>query len=258
MKYYVADAFSDVPFAGNPAGVCLLDAWPGDWLLKSIAKENNLSETAFLIKREQFYELRWFTPEMEIDLCGHATLASAFILFNFVEKEASILRFSTQSGILSVERRGDLFEMDFPARPMKRVAINPHMEKAVGEFVLEAYSDRDLILLLESESAVENCEPNQTLVREMDFFALCVTAKGESCDFVSRYFAPEAGIFEDPVTGSSHSELIPFWANRLGKSEMTARQLSKRGGTLYCRDCGDRVKIAGKARLYLEGEINIT
>ncbi len=257
MKYYVADAFVNAPFTGNPAGVGLLDAWPDEELLQSVATQNNLSETAYLVKRDDIYELRWFTPEFEIDLCGHATLASAFILFSFVEKDASVVRFSTVSGVLSVARRGDLFEMDFPSKPMKRQAITSDMEKAVGEFVLEAHSDRDLILLLESESAVERCMPNQTLVREMDCFALCVTAKGESCDFVSRFFAPEAGIFEDPVTGSSHSELIPFWSSRLGKAEMTAKQLSKRGGTIYCRDCGERVKIAGKARLYLEGEINI-
>ncbi len=281
MKYYVADAFVDVPFTGNPAGVCVLDEWLPDSLLQAIATQNNLSETAFLVKNGVYegglwtrapraeaaengggayaahYGLRWFTPEMEIDLCGHATLASAFILNRFVEQEAAEVRFSTLSGGLSVARRGDLFEMDFPAKPMRRVAITQRMEKAVGEFALEAHIDRDLVLLLENEAAVARCEPNQTLVRELGYFALCVTAKGEGCDFVSRFFAPEAGIFEDPVTGSSHSELIPFWASRLGKAELTAKQLSRRGGTLYCRDCGRRVKIAGKARLYLEGEISV-
>lgn len=258
MKYYVADAFSDVPFTGNPAGVCFLDSWPAESLLKSIAKENNLTETAFLVKKENIYDLRWFTPEFEIDLCGHATLASAFVIFRYVEKDAYEVRFSTQSGMLSVVKRGDLYEMDFPARPMKRVAITPNMEKAVGEFVLEAHRDRDLILLLESEAAVARCRPSRTLLSELDCYGLCVTAKGEDCDIVSRFFAPEAGIFEDPVTGSSHTELIPFWTSRLGKAELTAKQLSERGGTLYCRDCGERVKIAGKARLYLEGEISIT
>ncbi len=257
MRYYVADAFVDAPFTGNPAGVCVLDAPLPEELLQSIATQNNLSETAFLTKKGDHYELRWFTPEFEIDLCGHATLASAFILFSYFEQNAPVVRFSTLSGILTVLRRGDLFEMDFPAKPMRRVAITHDMEKSVGEFVLEAHMDRDLILVLENDIAVAQCRPNQTLVRDLDCFALCITAKGEDCDFVSRFFAPEAGIFEDPVTGSSHSELIPFWASRLGKTEMTAKQLSKRGGTIYCRDCGERVKIAGKARLYLQGEISV-
>ncbi len=258
MRYYVVDAFVEAPFTGNPAGVCVLDAWLPDSLLQSVATQNNLSETAFLVKKEEHYELRWFTPEFEIDLCGHATLASAFVLFSFIENDTGEIRFSTKSGALTVAKREDLYEMDFPARPMKRVPITPKMEKAVGEFVLEAHHARDLILLLENDIAVANCEPNQTLVRELGCFALCVTARGEDCDFVSRFFAPEAGIFEDPVTGSSHSELIPFWASRLGKADMTAKQLSRRGGTIYCRDCGHRVKIAGKARLYLEGKLNIT
>lgn len=258
MKYYVVDAFTDTIFKGNPAGVCLIPEFPDASLLQNIAYENNLSETAFVVNRGDYYELRWFTPESEIDLCGHATLASAFVVANFVNKNASIMNFQTMSGILTVIKYNDLYEMNFPLRDPTPIAITDLMKQAVGVPVLEAHLSRDMILLLENEQQVQNLSPNFSLIGELpDCFGLVVTAQGDTADFVSRYFAPNASIPEDPVTGSSHSSLIPFWSKRLNKSKMTARQLSQRGGTLLCEDCGDRVKISGNAVLYSEGDIKL-
>lgn len=258
MRYYIVDAFTDKLFGGNPAGVCLLNEWPDKDVMQNIAAENNLAETAFLVKRENYYDLRWFTPEVEIDLCGHATLASGFIIANFVDPEARTMRFETQSGTLTVTKRGDLYEMDFPARLPQKIKVTQLMSKAIGMPVLEAHLSRDLLLLVDSEQDVKDLTPDLSLLKQIpDCFAVIVTARGETVDFVSRFFAPNAGIPEDPVTGSSHSTLIPFWAERLGKEQLTAKQLSKRGGVLYCENCGERVKIAGKAVLYLQGEINV-
>ena len=258
MRYYIVDAFTDKLFGGNPAGVCLLNEWPDKDVMQNIAAENNLAETAFLVKRENYYDLRWFTPEVEIDLCGHATLASGFIIANFVDPEARTMGFETQSGTLTVTKRGDLYEMDFPARLPQKIEVTHLMCKAIGMPVLEAHLSRDLLLLVDSEQDVKDLTPDLSLLKQIpDCFAVIVTARGETVDFVSRFFAPNAGIPEDPVTGSSHSTLIPFWAERLGKEQLTAKQLSKRGGVLYCENCGERVKIAGKAVLYLQGEINV-
>ena len=256
MRYFVVDAFAEEVFKGNPAGVCLLEEWLDDQTLQHIAAENNLAETAFVVSRGDQYELRWFTPETEIDLCGHATLASAFVLTRFVNPNQTVLRFSTMSGELTVERQGDLFVMDFPARKPVQIPVTRQMEEAIGVPVREAHRSRDLLLLIDSEEQVRSLKPDLGLVARLpDCFALIVTAKGDKADFVSRFFVPNAGIPEDPVTGSSHSTLIPFWADKLQKQKMTARQLSKRGGTLYCEQCGERVKIAGRAVLYLQGEI---
>ena len=256
MKYYVVDAFSDKLFSGNQAGVCLLDEWLDDETLQNIAAENNLAETAFVVKRENYYDLRWFTPATEIDLCGHATLASAFVVTNYLDQGIILMDFHTKSGVLPVKRIEDLFEMDFPSRKPEKIEVTPLMKQAVGAPVLEAHKSRDMLLLLENEAQIKNLQPVFSLISKLpDCFALIVTAKGDSADFVSRFFAPNAGIPEDPVTGSSHSTLIPFWAERLGKEKMTAKQLSTRGGTLYCQNYGDRVKISGRATLYLQGEI---
>lgn len=258
MQYFVVDAFAEEVFKGNPAGVCLLDDWLDDQTLQNIAAENNLAETAFVVPRGDRYDLRWFTPETEIDLCGHATLASAFVLTRFSEPGRTRVQFDTMSGELTVERQEDLFVMDFPARMPVRIPVTRQMEEAIGVPVREAHRSRDLLLLVDSEEQVQNLRPDLGLVAQLpDCFALIVTAKGDKADFVSRFFAPDAGIPEDPVTGSSHSTLIPFWAGRLQKQKMTARQLSKRGGTLYCEHDGDRVKIAGRAVLYLQGEIRV-
>lgn len=257
MQYFVVDAFTDRLFAGNPAGVCLLDKPLSDAVLQQIAAENNLAETAFLQKQAKGYNLRWFTPEQEFDLCGHATLASAFVLFSFVEKDAEHLHFDSQSGPLSVRRRPDgLLELDFPARPPKEIPVLDIMSRAVGFPVLEAHLSRDMVLVLESEKHVAEAQPDLSLVATIpDCDNMIITARGETADFVSRYFTPGISIPEDPVTGSAHSTLIPFWANRLGKDEMVAHQLSWRGGTLYCRNNRERVNIAGQAVLYLRGEI---
>jgi len=287
MKYYLVDAFTDELFKGNQAGVCLVMEPLGADLMQSIAAENNLSETAFVERRDGYYDLRWFTPTVEVDLCGHATLASAFIIFNFVEKDAECVEFHTLSGVLTVRRVGELLEMDFPSRKPVPIPITPQMEEAIGVPVLEAGLSRDMLLLVGSEQQVRDLKPDYRLISELpDCMALIVTAQGEgdlkksaehwvssekrdnaveeessetveSADFVSRFFAPSCGIDEDPVTGSSHSTLIPYWAEKLGKDKLLARQLSRRGGTLYCAHCSDRVKIAGTAALFLEGEIRV-
>ncbi len=256
MKYYIVDAFTDKPFSGNPAGVCVLDDWPGEDVMQSIAAENNLAETAFVRSTCGGFDLRWFTPEVEIDLCGHATLATAFVLSTIIDPALVTMRFSTLSGILTVDKRGELFEMDFPSRMPVPVPLDSLMEQALGVPVAEAHMSRDLLLLVKDEETVKNLAPDLGLLARIPgCFAAIVTAKGADCDFVSRFFAPNAGIPEDPVTGSAHSTLIPFWAGRLNKKRLLARQLSKRGGTLFCEDCGDRVKISGHAVLYLSGEI---
>lgn len=258
MKYYVVDAFTDKIFSGNPAGVCLAPQALDSALMQSIAAENNLAETAFVTPRGDDYDLRWFTPEAEIDLCGHATLGTAFVLANFEEPGRDVMRFHTLSGLLTVTKRGELFEMDFPARGPVPVPADTRLEKALGVPVLEAHLSRDLLVLVENEQSLRGIRPDFALLGEIpDCLAVAVTAKGEDADFVSRFFAPGVGVPEDPVTGSSHATLIPFWSERLGKKTMTARQLSKRGGTLYCENCGDRVKIAGRAALYLSGEIYV-
>ena len=259
MKYYIVDAFTEGSFKGNPAGVCLLnmDSWPEEGFMQDIAEENNLSETAFLVKVSSGkYNLRWFTPVSEVDLCGHATLASAFVVLNFMEKGLEHVSFSTISGELWVSRRGDLYTLDFPERMPDPIELTPEMSEAIGAKVLEAHGSRDLVLLLGSEKEVSQLNPDMTKIAALPgYLGICVTARGESADFVSRYFAPLEGIPEDPVTGSAHCSLAPFWAKRLNKSEMTALQLSKRGGKLHLRMGGRRVEIAGKARLYLEGTI---
>lgn len=259
MKYFVIDVFTEKLFGGNPAGVCLLDSWPDDAVMQNIAAENNLAETAFLVREdENSYGLRWFTPEIEIDLCGHATLASAFVLMNELRAVSGTVDFHTQSGKLTVTKNDDMFTMDFPSRAPVRCDVPTLLEKALGVPVMETHMSRDLLVLLDNEDTIRNLRPDFALLREIDnVFAVIVTARGTDCDFVSRFFAPGAGIPEDPVTGSSHCTLIPFWSSRLGKAQMKARQLSARGGSLLCEDCGERVKIGGTAVCYLCGEIGL-
>jgi PhzF family phenazine biosynthesis protein len=257
MKYFVVDAFTDKPFCGNPAGVCPMDQWPADETMQRIAFENNLSETAFLVKRGNgVYGLRWFSVEEEIDLCGHATLASTFVL-SLIDPFESEFAFETKSGLLKVKKAGGLFYLDFPSRKAEACAKPETLERALGAKVLETHRSRDLVALVSSAEVVLNLKPDFALLRGIEAFAVAVTAKGTDCDFVSRFFAPNAGMNEDPVTGSSHCTLIPFWKERLLKTEMVARQLSYRGGTLFCRDLGDRVEIGGSAVLYMVGEIRL-
>ena len=260
MKYYVVDTFTDKMFKGNPAGVCILEEKITDGLMQQIAFENNLAETAFLLKKDNTYHLRWFSPEEEIDLCGHATLATAFVVMNYMDQNLDTIDFSTQSGVLSVTRDGDFYRMNFPSRKPVPVRTDPRLERALGCRVLETHLSRDLLVLVDDESALRNLRPDIGLLSEISrdiSFAVIVTAKGKSCDFVSRFFAPNAGIPEDPVTGSAHCTLIPFWSERLNKTSMVARQLSPRGGTLFCEDLGERVEISGKVVCYLTGEIVI-
>jgi PhzF family phenazine biosynthesis protein len=256
VKYYVVDAFAEHVFTGNPAGVCALDGPIDTALMQNIAAENNLAETAFLFRDGDQYQLKWFTPVNEIDLCGHATLASAYVIMRFLDPGAASVRFRTLSGPLAVSRDGDVLTMDFPSRKPVPCEAPAGLEDALGVKIVEAHLSRDLLCLVESESALKSIEPDYGKLRKIKGpLGFIATAKGETYDFVSRFFAPNSGIDEDPVTGSSHSTLIPFWSERLHKTKMTAAQLSPRGGRLYCVNCGGRVKIGGKAACYLRGEI---
>ena len=265
MEYHVIDAFTDKMFGGNPAGVCLLDSWPPHDVLQNIATENNLSETAFIVEQDGYYELRWFTPLLEVDLCGHATLASAFVLFSEKEKHAQSLSFKSMSGILTVSKKDEILYLDFPATPVSPCPTYPIFEKSLGIKPVAAYHSIDFLLLLESEECLRKVQPDFALLKQIkseaglqhDCLGIIITAAGSDCDFVSRYFAPNAGVDEDPVTGRAHCSLIPFWKDRLAKKQMLARQLSKRGGLLFCEDCDTRVKIGGNAVRYLKGSIEI-
>jgi PhzF family phenazine biosynthesis protein len=257
IRYYHINAFTDRVIAGNPAGVCFLEAWVDDKILQSIAAQNNLPETAFLVHAGDHYELRWFTPTVEVDLCGHATLASAFAVFEYIDLEASQVDFQTKSGRLSVRRQGKLLMMDFPARPPQPCQAPENIDEILGIPPSETFRARDLLVVYEEEELVRRLKPDMAGVASLDYFGVIVTAPGENCDFVSRFFAPGAGIPEDPVTGSSHCTLIPYWSKRLGKKELHALQLSERGGELFCTDRGERVTIGGRSVTYMSGTIRI-
>ena len=255
LPLYQLDAFTQLLFGGNPAAVVLLDAWLRDGVLAAIAAENNLAETAFVIPRADVSPLRWFTPAVEVDLCGHATLAAADVLFRYRFPSLGRLAFSTKSGELAVTREGSLLKMDFPARPGTPIAVTDALVAALGARPREAHMARDLLAIFGSESEVRSLRPDFARVAALDAFAVIVSAPGDAVDFVSRFFAPGAGIPEDPVTGSSHCTLAPYWAARLRKNELTAKQLSARGGDLLCELRGERVVIAGHVVEYLRGEI---
>jgi predicted PhzF superfamily epimerase YddE/YHI9 len=255
LPLYQVDAFTQRLFGGNPAAVVLLDAWLPDGVLQAIAAENNLAETAFVIPRPEVSPLRWFTPEVEMDLCGHATLAAADVLFRYRFPALARLAFSTRSGELVVTRAGALLKMDFPARPGRPVAVTEALAAALGARPREAYLARDLLAIFDTESEVRALAPDFARVAALDAFAVIASAPGDTVDFVSRFFAPGAGIAEDPVTGSSHCTLTPYWAARLSKNPLTAKQLSPRGGDLLCELRGERVAIAGHVVEYLRGEI---
>ena len=265
MQYYVIDVFTDKLFGGNPAGVCLLDEWLPDILLQNIAAENNLSETAFFVKQDGYYDLRWFTPTIEVDLCGHATLASAFVLFEGAEKASDEIKFKTASGMVAVTKDKDLLYLDFPSRSVALCPTYQTFEKAFGVKPTAVYKAVDFLVHVDSENTLKNINPDYSILKQIkdeagldnDRFGIIVTAEGSDCDFVSRFFAPNAGIDEDPVTGSAHCSLIPFWSKKLGNNKLNAKQLSKRGGVLFCEDCSERVKIGGRAVKYLSGNIEI-
>lgn len=259
LPIYQVDAFTTKVFSGNPAAVCFLDAWLDDSILQGIAAENNLSETAFLVAAERGFELRWFTPLTEVALCGHATLASAYVLFNCRGWSAETITFQTrQSGLLTVRKDHDLLELDFPARPPVQCESPAGLIMALNATPLEVLSSaEDLLVVLCSEQEVKAIKPDFNALLQTACRGVIVTAKGDEVDFASRFFAPRVGIPEDPVTGSAHCVLIPYWARQLGKSRLRALQVSRRGGELFCQEQGNRVIIAGRAALYMEGSITI-
>lgn len=261
IPLYQIDAFTSELFKGNPAAVCPLREWLPDKLMQQIALENNLSETAFFVRRESdgAFELRWFTPTDEVDLCGHATLASAFVLYNFLGYTEERVRFITQkSGELRVERDGARLALDFPALRTEPAAASPELLEGLGgRAPVELRRQRDYVAVYSSEEEVKALTPDFRALTRIDAQGVIVTARGREVDFVSRYFAPRVGVDEDPATGSAHSMLIPFWAERLSKTRLTARQVSARGGELFCEHRGARVRIAGHAVPYLTGEIHL-
>lgn len=255
IRIYQVDAFSSQVFSGNPAAICPLEDWLPDDQMQAIAGENNLSETAFFVRNGDGYGLRWFTPAVEVDLCGHATLASAFIILNDLTPSANSVRFQTKSGTLVVTREGDLYSMDFPARPPGECDVHSQLVEALGGNPEAVLAARDYLVVYASEDEVRKLEPNMQLLSQVDKFAVIVTAPGKDVDFVSRFFAPAKGVPEDPVTGSAHCTLIPYWSKRLGKKKLHAYQVSRRGGELWCEDRGERVTMSGKAARFLEGTI---
>ena len=256
LDIYQVDAFTSTPFHGNPAAVVPLDAWLPDGIMLEIAAENNLAETAFFVKRSDGdFDLRWFTPEIEMDLCGHATLASAFVLYDQLGYDQPQISFFTKSGELRVTRDGKKFVLDFPSRPAEKWDVPEGLSDALGGAPTQVLKSRDYLAVYESEADVLALDPDFRAIKELGVHAVIVTAPGDRSDFVSRFFAPSVGVDEDPVTGSAHCTLIPYWASRLGKNELFARQVSRRGGELYCELIGDRVRIGGEAVLYLRGEI---
>lgn len=258
MKYYVVDAFAEHLFEGNPAGVCIMDEWISDELMQKIAAENNLSETACAVKEEENYRLRWFTPADEIELCGHATLATAYVIANFYESNVEEIKFQTISGELVVVKKGERYEMDFPSRMPKEISLTEEMVEALGVKPVEAHLGRDLMFVLEKEEDVLNASPDYSKLKELpDGLGVSITARSKKYDFVSRAFFPKLNVNEDPVCGSVHCNFIPYWAKKLSKNEMVARQLSERGGKLYCKFEGDRVKISGSAVLYSIADLQV-
>ncbi len=257
MKQFIVDAFTEKIFGGNPAAVCVVENFPPEELMLNIARENNLSETAFAVREKNFYRLRWFTPAAEIDFCGHATLATAFVIFNFFETTADRIEFETLSGRFFVERKGKFFEMNFPAYKPKKIPVTDEMQEAVGAKVLEAYLARDLLMILDSAEAVENLSPDFDKLKNLDGLTQAVTAAGKNFDCVSRVFAPKIKIAEDPVTGSTHCLIAPYWSERLGKKKIIARQASARGGILHCEILNERVKISGSAVLFSVADLKI-
>jgi PhzF family phenazine biosynthesis protein len=258
LPIYQVDAFTDALFGGNPAAVCPLEAWLPDTTMAAIAAENNLAETAFFVRDGAEYPLRWFTPTVEVDLCGHATLASGHVVLNILEPGRKAVNFRTvKAGTLSVRRDGTMLSMDFPARPAAPCTA-PDVVAALGGAPREVLRARDHLVVYDSAADVAALKPDLAALARLDCWAAIVTAPGENgVDFVSRFFAPAQGVPEDPVTGSAHCTLVPYWAKRLGKTDLEARQVSPRGGTLHCTLKGDRVELAGNAVVYLQGTIEV-
>jgi PhzF family phenazine biosynthesis protein len=259
IPVYQIDAFASRPFTGNPAAVCPLDSWLPNDVMQAIAAENNLSETAFFVSRGDRFDLRWFTPEVEVDLCGHATLAAGYVVLDRLEPDLDQVAFDTRSGALVVRREEDGFSIDLPSRPAAPAEITAALVEALGQTPIGALRARDLVAVFPNADVVRRLRPDMARIATLDTFAVAVTAPGDGADadvdFVSRFFAPQKGVPEDPVTGSVHCTLVPFWAARLGRDELRARQVSKRGGELRCTLDGDRVRLTGHATLVLEGRM---
>lgn len=258
MKQYIVDAFTNKVFSGNPAAVCVMNNWLDELLMMQIAAENNLSETAFIVKEPEGYHLKWFTPGTEVELCGHATLASAYVILNYYEPKADNIEFNTMSGKLTVFRKENLYEMDFPTYELKEIPVTDAMAKAFGVRPVKAILGLDLICVFENESMVRNMKPDQYLLSQIEGRIQNATAKGDESDCVSRSFCPKLSIPEDPVCGSAHCQIADYWANILGKFDIIAYQASKRGGTLHCHlDGNGRIRISGEAALFAVSDIQI-
>lgn len=258
IQIYQVDAFSNRVFGGNPAAVCPLDKWLDTETMQKIAEENNLSETAFFVPKDDYFEIRWFTPKVEINLAGHPTLATAWVIFNELNYSKDTIRFiSPMSGELFIKKNGDLISMNFPSNKPELIKADQLISEALGKTPVEVLKARDLLVVYKNQTEIENIKPDFGLLEKIDTFGIIISAPGEDCDFVSRFFAPRAGINEDPVTGSAHTILIPYWAEKLNKTKMEAIQLSERIGNLNCEFLGERVKISGMAKLFMKGEIII-
>lgn len=255
IKRYQVDAFADKLFTGNPAVVCPLEHWLPDAVMQNIAMENNLSETAFFVNEKDGWRIRWFTPTVEVDLCGHATLATAFVMFEHERVLGNSISFQSRSGVLVVTKEEDKLTLDFPADTIKKIQATPALQ-CFDEPVVEIYQGKtDYLFIFESEEQVKNCRPDFARIAKIGGRGAIITAKGNEVDFVSRFFGPQAGVDEDPVTGSAHTTLTPYWGSQLHKTEFRAAQLSKRGGKLFCKLEGNRVKISGTAKLFSIGKI---
>lgn len=257
IEIYQVDAFTNDVFKGNPAAVCPLEKWLDDTILQAIASENNLSETAFFVKTEEGFHIRWFTPTSEVDLCGHATLASAFVIFNYVESNTNVIEFESLSGKLIVTKEKELISLNFPARRPKLINKTKQHENLIDFEPSEIFFHTKTVFVLKNHEAVLRAKPNFSQIAKLNSDGLVITAKSTDpdIDFVSRYFAPHVGIPEDPVTGAAHTVLTPLWSEKIGKKRLVAKQISKRGGKIYCEDLGERVKLSGNAVLFLKGEI---
>ena len=257
LTIYQIDAFSEEPFKGNPAAIVPLKSWLPDLTLQSIAEENNLSETAFFVPNDIGFHIRWFTPKNEVELCGHATLASAYVIFNILNYNSDKVHLNSQSGRLSVSCYGDLLTLDFPSQKPEKCDIPKQLLNGLNKMPISCYKSEDYLAVFKNEKEILDINPDFNELKKLDLRGIIITAKGSDYDFVSRFFVPKYGIDEDPVTGSAHTQLTPFWSEKLGKKKMSARQISRRGGNLICEQKDDRVFISGKAVKYFEGEINI-
>lgn len=258
IPIYQIDAFTSRVFAGNPAAVCTLEEWLADSILQAIAQENNLSETAFFVPKQDGYHIRWFTPVAEVDLCGHATLAAAYVIFNYLETSRTEVSFQSNSGRLTVIQEQGLISMDFPSQPPVPCEAHPGLLQGLRKEPVEVLRSEDYVAVFSTEEEIRELRPDMEMLKELDMRGVAVTAEGKEADFVSRFFAPKLGVDEDPVTGSSHCALTPYWASKLKRKRLIAHQLSRRGGELLCRDRGNRVLISGRAALYMQGSITIT